>query len=104
MGIRVADDGQPRGHPRSGEAHAMPRLRRRVDDVSLIGDEDRYRPDLELHLPFEDEPELRPGDVEVAEIVRPRRRLRRRIAPDDVGDADVDVAAVMRVADELRRI
>src|SRR2546426_7036619 len=61
MGVRVADDRQPRRHAGAGETHTMPRLCWRVCDVPLVGNEDRHRPNLEFHLAFENEPELGTG-------------------------------------------
>ena len=39
--------------------------------------------------------------MEVPLVILARRLLRLRIAANDIRDADVDVAAVVRVADEL---
>src|SRR5204863_5347069 len=82
----------------------MPRLRRSLNNVALVGNERRHRSDLELVLALENDPEFRASQMEVPEVVFPGRRLRFRIAPDDVRDADVDIAAVVRVADELSGI
>jgi hypothetical protein len=101
MGVRIANDRDPRRHSGPGEAHAMPRLCWRVCDVALVGNEHRHQSNSEFHPAFQNEPELRASYVKVTQIIFPCRRLRRRIAPDDVRVAHVDVTAVMSVADKL---
>ena len=64
----------------------MPRLFRHVDDVALIGKEDRERANPVADLTFEDEPELRRLEVEVSLVVRTRLL---RLAANDVGDGAV---------------
>ena len=79
----------------------MPRLRRRVDDVPLVGDKERNIANQEFILPFENEPRFRPSQMVMTSIVRRGRFLRRRIAANDVDDADVDEPAGARVAQKL---
>src|SRR5258708_11291709 len=48
----------------------MPRLFRHVDDVALVGEEDRQRADAVANLPLENEPELRRLEMKVPLVVR----------------------------------
>jgi hypothetical protein len=59
--VGVTDDRQPRRHYIADMTGTMPRLRRSVDDVALVGHEDRDISNLELVLAFQNEPEFRPG-------------------------------------------
>src|SRR3954469_15242154 len=61
----------------------MPRLFRHIDDVALIGEEDRQRADTVANLPLENEPELRPLQVEVPFVARVRLLW---LAADDIRD------------------
>src|SRR4030095_16986192 len=85
-------------------ARAMPRLRRGVDDISLTGDEERYVADQEFILSLEHEPGFRTGQMKMALVTRLCRLLSFGIAPQNIDNAHVDVAAVMSVADKLGRV
>ena len=50
MGVRLADDSQTRRHAVANMTGSMPCLRRGIDNIPLIGDEDRLRSDHELVL------------------------------------------------------
>src|SRR4029450_12428657 len=67
-------------------------------------DESRHRANRKFHLPFEDEPELRTGYVQVALVAGHWGRLSLRIAAKNIRNADVYIVAVVRVADELRGV
>ncbi len=64
--ILVAVHRQAASEIGAGESRTMPGLFGRVDDVALVGDEDRKGPDLVLHLAQQDEPEFRRFLVEMA--------------------------------------
>ena len=59
VGVRIPDNRQTSRHPGTDVARTMPGLRRGVDDIALVRNEDRDRPYLELVLTLEHEPEFR---------------------------------------------
>src|SRR2546421_5362610 len=61
----------------------MPRLFRHIDDVALVGEEDRQRADAVANLPLENEPELRRLEMKVSLVARPGLLW---LAANDVGD------------------
>jgi hypothetical protein len=73
LGVRIANDRDPRRHSGPGEEHAMPRLCWRVCDVALVGNKHRHRSNSEFHPAFQNEPELRASYVKVTQILELRR-------------------------------
>src|SRR5262245_1665267 len=85
--ICVSDDGQPGCPSGAGKPNAVPCLRRRVRDVTLVSNKGRKQPDLELHLALQHEPELGASHMKMAPVLFSRRRLRLGIASNYVSDA-----------------
>ena len=71
------------------EARAVPVAARRVNDITLIGNDFGRTLDPVVHLALEDDPELGALGVEVPFVGILRRRQFGRFAEDDVGDGAV---------------
>ena len=65
MRIGIAHDREPGRHAVTHVPRPMPRLCRRVDDVTLVRHEERHITDQELVLPLENEPRFGTCQMEV---------------------------------------